>query len=247
MSAGGGSNSNEAETNIEPTVPATTTERAELAPERITGKTFDMAIESLPAEALGDNSPVIGNKIIQEYHQDAMSYLQSDQDNSLDFYGKYTYQRSGDEADIQIKLTSSNTIYNIHYQFSDVSSGTWQGTFNNGLSQLSGTFTTKAASNLNSNNFSETVYVKERNVHSEMTNITYQYNVYLPKGYSASNKNHPVIYVTDAQWAADQRYAHIVETKKEDIIVVRITQGPEGRRTTDFLWPDSSHYPDFLA
>jgi len=52
----------------------------------------------------------------------------------------------------------------------------------NGLSLLSGTFITKAAPNLNSNNFSETVYVKERNVHSEITNITYQYNVYLPQG-----------------------------------------------------------------
>jgi len=130
-----------------------------------------MAIESLPAEALGDNFPVIGNEIIQEYLQDAMSYLQSDQDNSLDFYGKYTYQRNGDEADIQIKLTSSNTIYNIHYQFTYVSSGTWQGTFNNGLSQLSGTFTTKAAPKLNSNNFSETVYVKERNVIPELHRV----------------------------------------------------------------------------
>jgi len=53
--------------------------------------------------------------------------------------------------------------------------------------------------------------------------------------------------VTDAQWSSDQRFARIKETKKLDIIVVGITQGPEGQRTTDFLYPGSSHHLEFFA
>jgi len=144
-------------------------------------------------------------------------------------------------------ITSSNTVYTIHYQFSDVSAGTWQGTFNNGLSKVTGTFTTKSAPNLNGNNFNGTAFIAEQDIHYDITNITYQYNVYLPEGYSETNKSYPVIYVTDAQWGADERFAHVIEKKQKDIIVVGITQGPEGQRTTDFLLPGSSQYLDFFA
>ncbi len=218
-----------------------------LAPEYMSGKIFDMKILVLPTEGLGNNFPVIGEKIIQEYRQDGMSYIQSDQYDGLEFYGKYNYQRNGDEADISIKLTSSNTDYIINYQFTDENSGTWLSSFNNGLTELSGTFTTKAAPNLNGTNFSKSIFIAEQDIYSNITDITYQYNVYLPESYSSTTKNYPVIYVTDAQWSSDQRFAHIIETKKLDVIVVGITQGPVGQRTVDFLYPGSSQYLEFFA
>jgi len=117
------------------------------------------------------------------------------------------------------------------------------------LFSCNGAYTTKKSPNpnLNNKNFNTTVFIAEKDIHSDITDITYQYNVYLPNGYADSNKNHPVIYVTDAQWGADERFAHIVENTKKDIIIVGITQGPEGQRTTDFLWPGSSHYLEFFS
>jgi predicted alpha/beta superfamily hydrolase len=115
------------------------------------------------------------------------------------------------------------------------------------LFSCNGAYTTKKSPNLNNKNFSTTVFIAEKDIHSDITDITYQYNVYLPNGYADSNKNYPVIYVTDAQWGADERFAHIVENKHKDIIIVGITQGPEGQRTTDFLWPGSSHYLEFFS
>ncbi len=115
------------------------------------------------------------------------------------------------------------------------------------LFSCSDTLATKTSPNLNKKNFSTTVFIAEKDIHSEITNITYQYNVYLPKGYADGNKNYPVIYVTDAQWGSDERFARIIETKQQDIIVVGITQGPEKQRNTDFLWPGSSYYLEFFS
>ncbi len=251
LTACGGQSSNEDELNkdatVSDTVPDTPEENSGLAPDSISRTIFEMVIDVFPTEELGNNFPTIGSKIIQEFSQNAVYYLQSDQYDGLEYYGKYNYQGNGDEADISLKLTSSNTVYTIHYQFTDVSAGIWQGTFNNGLSEFSGTFTTKAAPNLNGSNFQKTVFIEEQDIHSSITGITYQYNVYLPQTYDNTSKDYPVIYVTDAQWGADERFAHIIETKQKDIIVVGITQGPVGQRTTDFLWPGSSHYLEFFS
>ncbi len=217
-----------------------------LAPLYISNTIFDMTINTLPAEELGNNFPSIGNKIIHEYSRNALFYLQSDQYPGWKYRGEYDYQRNKDEADITLTLASSNTIYNIHYQFTDTSTGTWQGTFNNGSSELSGTFTSKSTTPVSGYNFLGTV-VNSQDVFSNITNITYQYNVYLPVGYFETDENYPVIYVTDAQWNNDELFAIAVETVKRDFIIVGITQGPDGQRAVDFLWPGSSKYLDFLA
>jgi len=52
-----------------------------------------MTIDNLPLVGLNSNFPAIGNKIIQEFRQDAMSYIQSDHYQGLEFYGKYTFQK----------------------------------------------------------------------------------------------------------------------------------------------------------
>jgi predicted alpha/beta superfamily hydrolase len=226
---------------------ASNSQKDGLAPKYISGKIFELTIGDSPVGELGKNLPAIGNKIIQEYSHNRISYIQSDQYQGLGFIGEYKYQRNNDKAETTLKLVSSSTVYTLHYKFKDKTSGTWQGIFNNGKSTLSGTFTSKWAPNLNAKNFKKTVYIAEQSIHSDITNITYQYNVYLPNGYSASKKKYPVIYVTDAQWGSDERFANIVQSKQKDIIVVGITQGPEGQRNTDFLWPSSRHYLDFFA
>ncbi len=243
----GNSRSNDDEQKKGSKTPEISTKTNGLAPAYISGKTFDMKIVVFPTEGLGPNFPTIGEKIIQEYRQDGMSYIQSEQYDGLEYYGKYHYQRNGDEADISLKLTSSNIDYKLNYQFTDENSGTWLGSFNNGLTEYNGTFTTKAASNLNGTNFNQSIFIEEQDIYSNITNITYQYNVYLPESYSSNSKTYPVIYVTDAQWASDQRFARIIESKKMDVIVVGITQGPVGQRTTDFLYPGSIQYLEFFA
>jgi len=84
-----------------------------------------MTIESKPVDELGNSFPVYGDKLIQEYRQDAMSYIQSDQYDGLEYYGKYTnISNAENEADVAITLTSSNISYHIHYNFTDANSGT---------------------------------------------------------------------------------------------------------------------------
>ncbi len=232
----------------EPKIPApeTPTENSGLAPADIYRTIFDMTIDSLPAEGLGDNFPLIGNKIIQEYIHDNLFYLNSDQYVGWQYRGEFVYQKNEDEADVSLTFSSTNTAYNIHYQFTDVSSGSWRGTFNNGSSELSGTFTTTPFQWVEQLEFLGTI-VDEQDIISNITNVTYQYKVYLPIGYSDTNKNYPVVYVTDAQMVIDERFAHNVQTLQKDIIVVGITEGPKNRRSTDYIYPGSSQYLDFLA
>jgi predicted alpha/beta superfamily hydrolase len=99
----------------------------------------------------------------------------------------------------------------------------------------------------NNNDFQKVDVIDEQDIHSHITNVTYKYTVHLPEGYEDTNKNFPVIYVTDGQWDSGGILAGVVEASQKDIIIVGITEGPLRQRDVDFLLPGSSQYIDFLA
>lgn len=79
---------------------------------------------------------------------------------------------------------------------------------------------------------------------SKLTNVEYPYSVYLPPHYATSGKQYPVMYMTDGQWFKEFHKA--VEAHGKEFIVVAIEEGPENRRSKDFLLPGATLYIRFL-
>ena len=79
---------------------------------------------------------------------------------------------------------------------------------------------------------------------SKLTKVEYPYSVYLPLHYATSAKQYPVLYMTDGQWFKEFHQA--VEAHGKDFIVVAIEEGPENRRSKDFLLPGATSYIRFL-
>jgi len=216
------------------------------APDTIERTIFDMTVDTKSGQELGNDFPVINNKIIHEYIYKNLFYLYNEGYEGWQYRGRTSYQHNGDEATVSLTLDKSNAKYDIIYNFTEETAGTWQATFNNGLSELSGTFSTKPLPWAGQLEFLGTI-INEQDLYSNSTQVTYQYKVYLPENYSSSNSGYPVIYSTDGQKGVDELLAHSVQTMQKDIVVVAITEGPKNRRNTDYLFPGSTAYLDFLA
>src|SRR5690606_3210919 len=87
--------------------------------------------------------------------------------------------------------------------------------------------------------------VKQSNIVSAITGITYPLRIYLPEDYASSNESYPIIYATDGQWIFDG-FASTLDEKGVDAILVAIGQGPDGRRNVDYLLPGAREYYRFL-
>jgi predicted alpha/beta superfamily hydrolase len=206
----------------------------------------EMAVDNLPVEGLGEDFPLIENQIIHQHGDYDLFYLQSDQYIGWQYEGDFEYTHDGnDEANLIVNIPSTGRKYSIHYVFSTASSGTWQGEFNNGLLKLNGTFLLKASISPKNYDYQGTI-IEEQEISSTITTATYPYQVYLPIGYQESDKVYPVMYITDGQWEF-WRASHAIETSLKEIILVSITQGPEGRRVIDYRLPGSHQYLAFLS
>lgn len=88
--------------------------------------------------------------------------------------------------------------------------------------------------------------IKNTSIVSAVTGITYPVHIYLPEDYASSNKSYPVIYATDGQWVFNG-FAAAVDDKSLDVILVAIEQGPNDRRSVDYLLPGARQYFLFLT
>lgn len=79
---------------------------------------------------------------------------------------------------------------------------------------------------------------------SKLTQVEYPYSVYVPPHYATSGKQYPVLYMTDGQWF--KQFHKAVEAHGKEFIVVAIDEGPENRRSKDFLLPGATLYIRFL-
>lgn len=88
--------------------------------------------------------------------------------------------------------------------------------------------------------------IKQTNIVSAVTGITYPVHIYLPEDYASSNESYPVIYATDGQWIFNG-FAAALDDKSLDVILVAIEQGPNDRRSVDYLLPGARQYFLFLT
>lgn len=80
---------------------------------------------------------------------------------------------------------------------------------------------------------------------SSITGVDYPVHIYLPENYDSSTENYPVIYATDGQWIFSG-FSSAIKSRRLDIILVAIEQGPDNRRATDYLLPGAQTYFEFL-
>jgi hypothetical protein len=82
---------------------------------------------------------------------------------------------------------------------------------------------------------------------SSITGVTYDYHVYLPPEYDLEPERHfAVLYVTDAQYDATF-HAKVLDFEQRPVIMVAISEGPTGRRATDYIMPGARVYFDFFT
>lgn len=82
---------------------------------------------------------------------------------------------------------------------------------------------------------------------SSITGVTYDYHVYLPPEYDLEpERAFPVLYVTDAQYDATY-HAKLLDFEDRAVIMVAISEGPTGRRATDYIMPGARVYFDFFT
>lgn len=88
--------------------------------------------------------------------------------------------------------------------------------------------------------------IEHRVITSAITGISYPLHIYLPADYGLSDKTYPVIYATDGQWIF-QGFADAIDQQAIDVILVAIEQGPNDRRSVDYLLPGARRYFSFLT
>lgn len=88
--------------------------------------------------------------------------------------------------------------------------------------------------------------IKQTSIVSTVTGVTYPVSIYLPEGYATSNKSYPVIYATDGQWIFNG-FSAALDGKSLEAILVAIEQGPNDRRSVDYLLPGARQYFLFLT
>ena len=80
---------------------------------------------------------------------------------------------------------------------------------------------------------------------SSITGISYPVTVYLPYRYYETEIDYPVIYVLDGQFHKNH-FSYVVGMFGLPAIVVAVDQGPENRRSIDYLAPGVYDYFEFL-
>src|SRR5690606_17816676 len=88
--------------------------------------------------------------------------------------------------------------------------------------------------------------IKNTSIVSAVTGVTYPVHIYLPEDYASSNKSYPVIYATDGQWIFNG-FASALDDKSLYVILVAVEQGPNDRRSVDYILPDARQYFLFLT
>jgi Predicted hydrolase of the alpha/beta superfamily len=88
--------------------------------------------------------------------------------------------------------------------------------------------------------------IREHQLYSSITGITYPVHVYLPEDYNSTDRTYPIIYTTDGQWVfggfRNQLYQFGI-----DAILVAIEQGPNDRRAVDYRLPGAVNYFQVLV
>ncbi len=83
-------------------------------------------------------------------------------------------------------------------------------------------------------------------IHSAITDVSYPVDVYLPPDYHTSNEHYPIIYATDGQ-VIFPGLPYLLEDENAEAILVAISEGPENRRSKDYLLPGARDYFNFLT
>ncbi|CAE6938916.1 hypothetical protein ACOMICROBIO_GDFFDHBD_03079 [Vibrio sp. B1REV9] len=84
------------------------------------------------------------------------------------------------------------------------------------------------------------------NIFSNITGVSYPYDIYLPKNYSERWGSLPIIYVSDGN-VTGQSFANLIAHYEADAILVSIHEGPPGRRNIDYLPPGVNDFYLFLT
>ncbi len=176
-------------------------------------------------------------------------YLQSDNDNSWQYRGRFSYQEQGENiVNLQVTLPQNGQSPQIEYTvtltFTDNNTGDWQANVTDDVS-LSGSFNLAPIMTAEKYQFKGTLD-NNHEISSQITHHTYAYHVYLPENYFTSDVDYPVIFSTDGQWKY-LNFSYAIETSAKDIIYVAIEEGEKGRRDTDYTLAGSENYLHFLA
>lgn len=94
--------------------------------------------------------------------------------------------------------------------------------------------------------FLKGTFVGKQIIHSAITGVSYPVDVYLPPDYHASDKHYAIIYVTDGQ-IIFPGLPYLLEDENVEAILVAISEGPENRRSKDYLLPGARDYFNFLT
>ncbi|MFT7560173.1 MAG: enterochelin esterase-like enzyme [Flavobacteriales bacterium] len=87
-----------------------------------------------------------------------------------------------------------------------------------------------------------------KSITSSNTGVTYGYELYLPPEYDLElDRAFPVLYITDAQFDVSFQAKMLDYTSLTPVIMVGITEGPAGRRGTDYTLPGATTYFRFFT
>ncbi|WP_447400808.1 alpha/beta hydrolase [Vibrio harveyi] len=84
------------------------------------------------------------------------------------------------------------------------------------------------------------------NIFSNITGVSYPYDIYLPENYEERTTSLPVIYVSDGN-GTGQGFGNLIANAELDVILIAIHEGPPGRRNIDYLPPGVDDFYLFLT
>ncbi|WP_050937900.1 alpha/beta hydrolase [Vibrio harveyi] len=84
------------------------------------------------------------------------------------------------------------------------------------------------------------------NIFSNITGVSYPYDIYLPENYDERTTSLPVIYVSDGN-GTGQGFGNLIANAELDVILIAIHEGPPGRRNIDYLPPGVDDFYLFLT
>ena len=86
----------------------------------------------------------------------------------------------------------------------------------------------------------------QASIFSNITGVTYPYDVYLPENYEDRLTSLPVIFVSDGG-GTGLSFAELIDDYGAEVILVAVHEGPPGRRDIDYLPPGVDDYYLFLT
>lgn len=216
-----------------------------LAPKNLKDLGFVMTVEEAQGEIGGSDLPSIGSSLTYRYAKHTKAFVQSDLYDKWDYVADYFYQRDNDNtATVNSYLRQSGRNISFEYSFNSISGGSFSAKVGGG-SSFKGTFFYSLIEPAQDYPYANDSIADKAIFKSTLTAVEYPYRVYLPRGYSESNKNYPVIYATDGQWVFWD-FARAIDKRDLDVILVAIEQGPNNRRETDYILPGSELYLQFF-